>query len=149
MHAGINGEQLYHSALGFSIPLVLLVLISKHIELRFGAAYADLYGGLAVTTPRLSGVLVFAVLAATATPVFPAFFTMLHTIVSATPGVMVSILLVWLLWSWASARLLHGLIVGPIVGEKIQDIGTVSTWLYAVLLVVLAFIGIYLTGARL
>ena len=149
LNAGINGEQLYHSALGFSIPLVLLVLISKHIELRFGAAYADLYGGLAVTTPRLSGVLVFAVLAATATPVFPAFFTMLHTIVSATPGVMVSILLVWLLWSWASARLLHGLIVGPIVGEKIQDIGTVSTWLYAVLLVVLAFIGIYLTGARL
>ena len=149
MDAGINGDLLYHSVLGFSIPLVVLVLIAKHIEFRFGAAYADLYGGLAVTTPRLSGVLVFSVLAATATPVFPAFFTMLQTIVSTTPGAMVFILLVWLLWSWASARLLHGLIVGPVVGEKIQDIGMALTWLYAILLVVLAFIGIYLTGGRL
>lgn len=147
--AGMSAEVLYQSVLGFSIPLAILALLSKHIETRFGATYADLYGGLAVTTPRLSGVLVFTVLAATATPVFPAFFIVLHVIVSTTPGVVMSILLTWLLWTWASARLLQGFIVGPIVGEKIQDIGTALTWLYALLLVALVFIGVYLAGGRL
>jgi hypothetical protein len=149
VNAGADSDWLYHAALGFSIPLVLLVISIRHIETRFGAAYTDLYGGLAVTMPRLSGVLVFSVLAATASPVFPSFFIMLHTIVSATPAIVIAILGIWLLWTWASARLLQGLIVGPAVGEKIQDIGKGLTWFYALLLVTLVLIGIYLTGGRL
>jgi len=147
--SGVDTEWLYHAALGFSIPLALMVVSIRHIETRFGAAYMDLYGGLAVTTPRLSGVLVFSVLAATASPVFPAFFIMLHTIMSSTAGTMIAILGVWLLWTWGSARLLQGIIVGPAVGEKVQDIGKGLTWLYALLLVALVLIGIYLTGGQL
>lgn len=146
---GAVNDLPYLLALGFSIPLALLALLIRHIELRFGAAYTDLYGGLALTTPRLAGVLVFGVLAATATPVFPAFFLLLATIVNATPGVVVSLLLTWLLWTWASARLLQGLVVGPVVGEKIQDIGAGLSWLYAGLFLLLAVAGVYLTGGLL
>jgi hypothetical protein len=149
LNGGVSNDFPYLLALGFSIPLALLALLDRHIELRFGAAYTDLYGGLALTTPRLAGVLVFAVLAATATPVFPAFFLLLATIVNASPGVVVCLLLTWLLWTWASARLLQGLVVGPIVGEKIQDIGAGLSWLYAGMFLLLVVAGIYLTGGLL
>lgn len=149
VNANMSNEWLYQSALGFSIPLAILAMFVMHIESRFGAAYTDLYGGLAVTTPRLSGVLVVSVLAATATPAFPAFFIMMHSIVSSTPGIVIAMLVAWLLWTWASARLLQGLIVGPAVGEKIVDLGKGVTWLYALLLMALLVAGIYLTGGRL
>jgi len=149
VNADLGVHWLYQSAIGLSLPLTILAIMVEHIESRFGAAYTDLQGGLAVTTPRLSGVLVISVLAATATPVFPAFFIMLQTIVSSTPGIVVGLLVAWLLWTWASARLFQGLIVGPVVGEKIQDIGKGLTWLYALLLVALVLAGLYLTGGRL
>ena len=66
-------------ALGFSAPLVLLALLSAGLEKRFGAAYTDLYGGLAQSIPRFSGVLVVVILAAIATPLFPGFFILLNT----------------------------------------------------------------------
>ncbi len=149
INAGMNGGWLYQFALGFSVPLVMLVIMATHIGARFGAAYTGLYGGLAATTPRLSGVLVFATLAATATPVFPAFFIMLHNIVSSAPEIVAAMLIAWLLWTWASARLLQGLIVGSKAGEAVQDIGKVLTWLYALLMAVLALSGLYLAGGRL
>lgn len=149
IHAGMGGNRLYLSALGFSVPLVMLVIMAAHIETRFGAAYTGLYGGLAVTTPRLSGVLVFATLAAIATPVFPAFFIMLHNLVGSAPGIVVAILVVWLLWTWAGARLIQGLIVGPEAGEQVRDISRGLTWLYALLMVMLVLPGFYLIGGRL
>jgi hypothetical protein len=148
-HEELGSDWLFQSALGFSLPFAILAAFVEHIESRFGAAYTDLQGGLAMTTPRLSGVLVISVLAATATPVFPAFFIMLYIIVSCTPGIVVGMLVAWLLWTWAGARLLQGLIVGPAVGEKIQDIGKGLTWLYALLLVALVLAGISLIGGRL
>ncbi len=149
VNAGISSDILYHAALGFSLPLAVMAILMRHIETRFGAAYTNLFGGLGVTTPRLSGLLVVAVLAATATPVFPAFFIMLHIIVNSTPGIVVAMLGAWLLWSWASALLLQGLIVGPSVGEKIQDIGSGMTWVYGLLLTAFAIAGIYVTGGLL
>lgn len=149
LNGGVSNDLPYLLVLGFSVPLAILALLNKHIEIRFGAAYTDLYGGLALTTPRLAGVLIFGVLAATATPVFPAFFLLLATIVNATPGVVVSLLLTWLLWTWASASLMQGLVVGPVVGEKIQDIGAGLTWLYAGLFLLLVVAGVYLTGGLL
>lgn len=145
----ISSDILYHAALGFSLPLAVMAILMRHIETRFGAAYTDLFGGLGVTTPRLSGLLVVAVLAATATPVFPAFFIMLHIIVNSTPGIVIAMLGAWLLWSWASARLLQGLIVGPSVGEKIQDLGAGVTWMYGLLLTAFAVAGVYVTGGLL
>lgn len=103
-------------ALGFSVPLLILSLLATTLKQRFGAAYTHLYGGLATTMPRFSGLLVLSVLAAIATPVFPGFFAMLKildwSLTLATPVISMLILLTWLLWSWAGIRVLQGLLVG-------------------------------------
>src|SRR3569623_847305 len=83
---GADAATLHLYAAGFSVPLVLLALLTGGLERRFGAAYTGLYGGLAQVLPRFSGVLVFVVLAVIATPGFPTFFAMLSTIVTAVPA---------------------------------------------------------------
>jgi NADH:ubiquinone oxidoreductase subunit 4 (subunit M) len=139
-------------ALGFSVPLVLLAWLTAALERRFGAAYAGLYGGLAQIVPRLSGVLVFVVLAVIATPVFPAFFTMLSTIVTsvpAAPAVAVGVAGSWLIWSWAGARLLQGVIVGTGRQGEVRDLSLGATWAYALVLVLLVGLGLWwIGGAR-
>lgn len=134
---------------GFSVPLALLVLISGELEKRFGAAYTDLYGGLALTLPRLSGVLVFAVLAIIATPLFPGFAVMVSAIVGSSASSMATAMTaagIWLLWGWAGARLLQGLIIGPAHEETTTDISATTAWLYAAILGLLVISGIYSIG---
>ncbi len=133
-------------ALGFSAPFVLLALLTAELERRFGAAYTGLYGGLAQSLPRFSGVLVMVVLAAIATPLFPAFFVMLASILVATPATAVALAGIWLLWSWAGARLLQGLVIGPANPQDSPDLSLAATWLYAVVLVALVIGGVYLIG---
>lgn len=136
-------------ALGLSAPLLLLTLLAGELERRFGAAYTGLHGGLAQRLPRLSGVLVMAVLAVVATPLFPAFFTMLGlilTAVPATPGSALTLGGIWLLWSWAGARLLQGLVVGPAGTEPVVDLGRTGTWSYVIALTALTAGGLYLLG---
>jgi len=136
-------------AISMSVPLVLLLLLSAGLERRFGAAYTGLYGGLAWTIPRFSGVLVIVIMAAIATPLFPTFFIMLDLViesVSATPLVAMVLLLIWLLWSWAGARLIQGLIVGRGSGVNIVDLGMTAISLYTLVLILLAVGGIYLSG---
>jgi len=136
-------------ALGFSLPLVLLTLLGAQLEQRFGAAYTGLYGGLAQMLPRMSGVLVCVVLAVVATPLFPGFFAMLATVVATAPTAPLAALVmvgVWLLWSWAGARLLQGLIVGPANAAGAPDLSLASTWTYAAVLVALFVGGLYVTG---
>lgn len=136
-------------AIGMSVPLVLLLLLSAGLERRFGAAYTGLYGGLAWTIPRFSGVLVIVIMAAIATPLFPTFFIMLDMViesVSATPLVAVVLLLIWLLWSWAGARLIQGLIVGRGSGVNIVDLDMTAISLYTLVLILLALGGVYLSG---
>lgn len=144
--AGTEEMPVRHYALGFSAPLVLLALLSAGLSRRFGAAYTGLYGGLAQTLPRFSGVLVMVVLAAIATPLFPAFFGMLATIVVASPAKALGVAGVWLLWSWAGAGLLQGLIVGPGATGGVADLSVASTWIYAAGLVALVAGGFYLMG---
>ncbi len=144
-----SAELLYVYAISMSIPLVLLLLLSAGLEQRFGAAYTDLYGGLARTIPRFSGVLVTVVVAAIATPLFPTFFIMFDMVVetsSATPFAAMSLLLIWLLWSWAGARLIQGLIVGRASDVKIADMDITTISLYSFVLFALAVGGIYLSG---
>lgn len=139
--------QLY--ALGFSIPLALLALLIYNLEQRFGGAYTGLYGGLAQSLPRLSVLLVLVVLAVIATPIFPGFFIMLSSIVDAftgTPAIAVALILVWLLWSWAGARLLQGIIAGPAVNNEILDLNRMITWCYSLGLLLLIVAGIYGIG---
>lgn len=142
-------ELLYGYAISMSAPLVLLVLLSAGLEQRFGAAYMDLYSGLARTIPRFAGVLVTVVVAAIATPLFPTFFIMLEMVVktiSTTPLAATVLLLIWLFWSWAGARLIQGLIVGRASTDKITDMEITTTGLYSMVLLALVVGGIYLSG---
>ncbi|HSH28280.1 MAG TPA: hypothetical protein VK971_00110 [Thiohalobacter sp.] len=135
--------------LGLSVPLVLLGLLGAGLEQRFGAVYAGLHGGLAQRLPRLSGVLVVVVLAVIAMPLFPPFFTLLSlTLATAAtaPGMALALVTVWLLWSWAAARLLQGLVVGPGHGNGAADLSRAATWAYAAVLSLLAGAGLYLLG---
>ena len=139
--------QLY--ALALSIPLVLLTLLGAGLERRFGAAYTGLYGGLALSLPRFSTTLVFVVLAIIATPLFPAFFIMLATILGTLtiqPVMAFGIAGVWLLWSWAGARLLQGLIAGPPGDYNADDMHRLVSWAYVFILLLLAAAGVYGLG---
>lgn len=133
-------------ALGLSLPLVLLCLLGAGLTRRFGAARAGLPGGLAQSLPRYAGVLVVVVLAVTATPLFPAFFTMLGLVLHAAPAVPLTALAlagIWLLWSWAGARLLAGLVVGPAGGDGVADLSRLAAWGYVGVLAALVGAGIY------
>lgn len=146
---GVDAELLYGFAIGMSIPLVLLALLSAGLEKRFGAAYTGLYGGLARTIPRYSGILVTVIIAAIATPVFPTFFIMLDMIVEIVSGNLVAagvLLLIWLLWGWAGARVIQGLIVGRGSEVKIADMDSTAISFYSLALLVLMASGIYLSG---
>ena len=145
----IPAGLMYGYAISMSVPLVLLVLLSTGLEQRYGAAYTGLYGGLARTIPRFAGILVTVVVAAIATPVFPTFFIMLDMVVetiSTTPLAAMVLLLIWLLWSWAGARLIQGLIVGRASDVKIADMDIKSIGLYSIVLLALAVGGIYMSG---
>ena len=148
-YAGVQPLQRWTFGAAFSVPLVFLILLAHRLECKFGAAYAGLYGGLAQRMPRFAGVLVISVLAATATPLFPAFFAMLETLILAKPIPAVSLTAIWLIWSWAAARLLQGLIVGPADPSPAMDLQIGTTWLYAAALVGLVIAGLALTGGHL
>src|SRR3569623_1309655 len=137
---GADVATLHLYAAGFSVPLVLMALLTGGLERRFGAAYTGLYGGLAQVLPRFSGELVFVV---------PAVFARLATFVTAVPaapagaaGVAVS----WLVWSWAGARLLQGMIVGPGRDCAVRDLSRAATWGYASVLVLLVVAGLAWLG---
>lgn len=148
-HAGVQPSQLWTFAAGFSVPLVFLTLLAQTLAHRFGAAYTGLYGGLAQRMPRLAGVLVVSLLAATATPLFPAFFGMLHALVVSRPVPAVSLAGIWLIWSWAGARLLQGLIVGPAEPSPELDLRVGTAWLYTAGLAALVFAGLAVNGGPL
>lgn len=136
-------------ALGYSVPLVILTLLCGELEKRFGAAYTGLYNGIAETLPRLSGVLVFAVLAIIATPLFPAFSAIIAAFINLTANSFTAALtlsLVWFIWGWASARLLQGLIIGEPKTQSVDDLCIGRTWLYALVLIALMIGGIYMVG---
>jgi NADH:ubiquinone oxidoreductase subunit 4 (subunit M) len=150
---GAAEPELRHlQALGFSLPLALMSLLTGSLEGRLGAAHTALGGGLAASAPRFAGLFVVAVLAAVATPIFPGFFTLLATVlgqVAAAPTRALVLVLVWLLWTWSGARLLHGIVVGPPREARVEDMTTTATWGYAAGFVALALVGIQLGGVLL
>ena len=147
--SGADTFQLQLIGFGISVPFVLLAMLGAGLERRFGAAYLGLYGGLAQSIPRFTGVLVMVVLAIVATPLFPAFFAMLSMVIKTTPVaplIAIGVGVIWLLWSWAGARLLEGLIVGP-QSTAVADLSQVNTWLYIVALIGLVLSSMYWVGA--
>lgn len=145
---GADPMQLKLFAIGISVPLALMATLTAGLEKRFGAAYLGLYGGLAQSIPRFTGVLVVVVLAVIATPLFPTFFAILSVIVKSTPitpYIAMGVGLVWLLWSWAGARLLQGLIAGQ-QQSAVMDLSKTNMWLYVVILATLIFGSVYWLG---
>lgn len=134
-------------ALGFSVPLALLVLVTALLKRRLGGAYAGVGGGMATSLPRLSGALIICLLAAVATPPFPGFFNLLSALMLASPVNAAGVLLVWLLWSWAAARLMQGFVVGvPAQDSGVADIGLPVSWGLAVAFTALLVSGVLLNG---
>ncbi|MEJ2315625.1 MAG: hypothetical protein P8Y83_01550 [Gammaproteobacteria bacterium] len=149
VHADIPILHVQLYALGFSVPLALLTFLGSVLEQRFGAACTGLYGGLAESIPRFSTILVLVVLAVIATPLFPSFFIMTAMILQAMsvmPAVAVGIAGVWLLWSWAGAWLLQGLIIGIPGEERPADLHVGTVWGYVSILALLVTAGIVGTG---
>ncbi|MES2365796.1 MAG: hypothetical protein V4563_07895 [Pseudomonadota bacterium] len=123
---------------GFSASFILAVVVVPMLKNRLGAAYSGLHCGMAQRLPKLAGVLVLAVLAATATPLFPSFFTLIAVLSGASFMVAVGMLIVWLLWSWAGVRLLQGFLPG--VWSRAQtppDLSLRTSWLFGLGLVTL------------
>ncbi len=136
----------------FSLPLALLALLVAEVEQRHGAAYAGVVSALAANQPRLAAMLVLAVLAVIASPVFPAFFMMLANIASSLaqhPLLATGEMVVWLLWSWSAMRLLQALLVGPAVVSGHRDISARRGGMYALTLVLLAGFGLFIFGGQL
>ena len=130
----------------FGVPLLILALLISALEKRYGAAYTELYGGLAQTIPRFSGVFVVTVLALVATPVFPAFLGMLNILVASQPLVAITLVGMWAIWSWAGMRLIQGMIVGDPSSDVIEDLPLIYTWGFGVLMLLLIAAGFTLTG---
>lgn len=132
--------------LGFSLPLSLMALLRGELEQRFEAAYSGLVTGLAVSLPKMAGLLVMAVLAITATPIFPGFFSLLGLIIGltdTTPWLAVGVLLVWFLWAWSGMRLLQGLLTGESSERQLDDMNYATAGFYLFLMVCLGVFGLY------
>jgi hypothetical protein len=116
--------------LGFSASFIIATAVVPMLANRLGAAYSGLNCGIAQRLPRLAGVLVMAVLAAIATPLFPSFFALIGVLLEASFLAAVGVAAVWLLWSWAGVRLLQGFLPG--VWTRAQtppDLSRTTTWL--------------------
>jgi uncharacterized membrane protein len=71
---------------------------------------------------------------------------MVVKIISTTPLAATVLLLIWLFWSWAGARLIQGLIVGRASTNEITDMEITTIGLYSMVLLALVVGGVYLSG---
>lgn len=149
---GVPLDELVMHALSFSLPLSLLVVLVAEIEGRYESAYTGIINGLAQAQPRLSALLVIAMLAVIGSPLFPAFFSMLDTVthsITVLPSIAVGVVSVWLLWSWSGVRLLQGLLVGTAPQVRHTDVSYALTIIYGASLVALIIAGLSLSGVLL
>lgn len=149
---GIEVDALVIQVLAFSLPLVLLVFLTAEIERRYESAYAGIVRGIAQAQPRLAGVIVLTLLAVIGTPLFPAFFALLNNIThvaAVMPAAASGIAVVWWLWSWSGMRLLQQLLVGPGAATRHEDILPGMTLAYTISLLMLLFVGIYVSETML
>lgn len=146
--SGVASDDVVLHLMAFSLPLALLILLATEVEKRYGSAYVGVVSGLAMAQPKLSGLLVFATLAAIGSPLFPAFFSMLDTISHAVGDLVViasGVVFVWLLWSWSGVQLLQELLVGSDSFKQIKDLSYTTTLTYGFSLVLLVMAGIYVS----
>lgn len=146
---GADVTALRWFAFWFSLPPALLVLLTRPLAQRLGAAYAGLFAGLAETQPRLTVVLAAVVLSTVATPPFPGFFALLDLLSGLGNAAVLGVLGVWLIWGWAATRVLQGFVAGS--GGKIvaTDLGRSSLFTYTVVLAAYVAAGLLFTGISL
>jgi NADH:ubiquinone oxidoreductase subunit 4 (subunit M) len=145
------GEPVFH-VLAFSLPLVLLALMTAEVESRYESAYAGIVSGIAEAQPRLAGVLVIIMLAVIGSPLFPAFFALLDILMHAVqvlPVAALGVVVVWMLWSWSGIQLLQKLLVGPAMAVHGPDMSRIMTVGYGLTLSAMLVAGIYLSGMML
>lgn len=143
LNAGEPQSNLSLYALWFSLPAALLALLAGSLTRRFGAAYSGLTAGLMGSMPRFSGALVVTVLAAIATPPFPSFFALLQIAQQSAFAVALTALLIWLVWSWAGARLMLGFVAGTPSHDSVHDLARSKLLLYGGVLAVFSIAGLY------
>jgi len=142
-------NELHVFIIGICLPLVILTMLGAGLSKRYGAAYLGLYGGIADAMPRFTGIFVVSVLAVIATPLFPAFSLMLYLMLHflpASPWIAFGIAMIWMLWSWAGARLLSGLIVGE-SNRSVADISRAVQSSAIVVLIGLVAMALFSLGA--
>lgn len=127
-----------------SVTALALALVSHCLRNRWGDAYVGLRPGLARAMPRLGAATTLSVLAALGTPVFPVFFAMIYLLGLGNAATVVSVLVVWLLWSWAGAQIWQGFLFGTphaeyVFESAVRDVPIFWTAL-AVLLAVAAIV---------
>lgn len=145
-----NGVILH--VISFALPLALMSLLVGEIVHRYESAYAGIVSGVAQAQPRLSGLIIVVMMAVIASPLFPAFFSMLVTTTSLVltyPVLAAGLVLIWLIWSWSGVRLLQELLVGPALPYKYRDISRSRAMAYIVLIILLILSGLYYSGVLL
>ncbi|WP_298288280.1 hypothetical protein [Thiomonas sp.] len=110
---GVGGGWLLAVATALALPAAVLTVLGCALRQRTGGAYLGLRGRLGAAFPRLGAALAVAVLAALAAPPFPGFFAVLGLLALLPPPAAVAVLALWLLWSWAAARLWQLALYGP------------------------------------
>lgn len=143
---GADVMQLRLFAFWFSLPSALLVLLTRPLARRLGAAYAGLVTRLGEGQPRLAVVLTAVVLSAVATPPFPGFFALLDLLRGSTGTIALGVLGVWLIWGWAATRVLQGFVAGGRREIAAADLGRSGTLTYAAALVAFATAGLVVAG---
>lgn len=143
---GASGAELRLSALAFSLPAALLLLLTGPLAQRLGSAYAGLYAGFGDTLPRLAGVLSITVLGAIATPPVPGFFVLLDVLEGAGTAAALAVLAIWLTWGWAATRVLQGFIAGPGRAVRAADLGRICAVAYVTALGAFVIAGLYFAG---
>ena len=146
-----NPKTLITYVVGFGIPLTIISLLANIFKQRFGIAYTNLHGGIASSMPRFSILLIIAIFATIATPVFPSFFIMVGFITKVLstdyPSIVLMLVFIWLIWSWAGIRIIQGLLVGPANQQNyVEDLHKGLAWSIGAILTFLAFAGLFITG---
>ncbi len=134
---GAPTEVLRIFALSWSVPAAVALFLAGALVDRMGGACVGLQGGLVEVMPRATTGLVLAGLALTATPMFPAFFSLWRGLVAVAPAWAMMWLPLIFLWGWAAGRLFQDLLFGDYRGESVTDVGVAT----------IAAIGLLLAGS--
>lgn len=145
---GMPAESLLAVSLALAIPAAALTLVGESLARRIGGVYLGLRGRLGPAYPRLTGLLVLALIATLAAPPTPGFFAILAVMHMLPASLVIAVLATWLLWSWAAALQWQYGLYGPPWPRAAgtADLSTTASvvWIAsAVAVVILGFLGVW------